>query len=241
MLFDPLSLRGRSAVVIDVLRASTTITHALAHGASAVIPTEQVEQAWEVAKELPVEDRLLGGERESVTIEGFDLDNSPFSYTPERVTGKTVIFTTTNGTFALQKCSQAERILIGSFTNLSAIVESLISFQLPVHLVCAGTNRQLTAEDILFAGAVADRLLTESEGQFELSSVESQMAVDFYRSHRIGTDAFHSAMFGSLGGTNLRKLGLDEDIKRAMDVDRFSIVPEWNPALNRITVSQDER
>ena len=240
MLFDPQSLRGRSAVVIDVLRASTTITHALAHGASAVIPTEHVEQAWAVAKEIPVEDRLLGGERESLTIEGFDLDNSPFSYTPERVTGKTVIFTTTNGTYALQKCSHAQRILIGSFTNLSAIVKTLIDSQLPVHLVCAGTNRQLTAEDILFAGAVADRLLTESDGQFELHSVESQMAVDFYRSHCIGTEAFQAAMFESLGGTNLRKLGLDADIKRAMEVDRFAIVPEWNPTLNRITVSRDE-
>ena len=97
-LFDSAELRGGMAVVIDVLRASTTICHALAAGATAVLPCGEVEEALRLKQELAVENPVLGGEREGKLIDGFDLDNSPFRYTPENVAGRAVVFTTTNGT-----------------------------------------------------------------------------------------------------------------------------------------------
>lgn len=137
-LFEPEEFRGGVAVILDILRASTTIVHALAHGAARVIPTGEIAEARRVAGGLPVGSVLLGGEREGLQIEGFDLDNSPFAYTPELVKGRTIVFTTTNGTRALLRSDRADRVLIGSFVNLQAVVDDLAQEDRPVHLVCAG-------------------------------------------------------------------------------------------------------
>ncbi len=230
---EQVDLSGQAAVMIDVLRASTTVLHALAGGATAVIPCSTVEQAREIAATIPSENRLLGGERHCQRIEGFDLDNSPLKYLPEVVAGKQVIFTSTNGTYTLERCRAASRIFTGAFVNLSAVTQTLIELKLPVHLVCAGTNRQLTAEDILLAGAVIDRLLASHE--FEVADIQAQMAVDFYRSRPINSEEFRQAIFGSLGAENLVKLQMHADIERAMQVDLFDIVPEWNAEENVIT------
>ena len=112
-LFEPDEVRGGIAVILDILRASTTITHALAHGAKAVIPAGEVDEARRIAVDYPKGSVLLGGEREGVLIEGFDLDNNPFAYTPEAVAGMTIVFTTSNGTKALLRADKADRILRG--------------------------------------------------------------------------------------------------------------------------------
>src|SRR5690349_17308087 len=117
-LFEPDELRGSIAVILDILRASTTIIHALAHGAECVIPTEEIDEALRIKSSLPAGTVLLGGERDGLLIPGFDLDNNPFAYPKETVAGKTLVFTTTNGTRALKRALQADRILIGAFVNL---------------------------------------------------------------------------------------------------------------------------
>ena len=100
---------------------------------------------------------ILGGERGGLPIPGFDLGNSPAEYTRERVAGKTVVFTTTNGTRAMQRCKQASRVLLGAFVNFSAVCRELGGVE-QVVLVCAGTDGHVTREDTLFAGAVVDDL-----------------------------------------------------------------------------------
>ncbi|QDT35134.1 2-phosphosulfolactate phosphatase [Thalassoglobus polymorphus] len=226
------------AVMIDILRASTTIVHALANGASAILPCSSVEQAHELAHEPASSQnapkRLLGGERHCQKIEGFDLDNSPFSYTPELVQDREIIFTTTNGTIALEHCRSASMILVGAFVNLSSLIDALVECGRPVHLMCAGTDRQLTAEDILFAGAVCDRLLSRPASEFEIADVQSQLALDFYRTRGLKRPDFEKTMLESLGAANLLRLGLEADVQRAMQVDLFKLVPVWNPATNRI-------
>lgn len=231
-------LQGRVAVVIDVLRASTTIVHALAAGAKCVLPCASVEQAWAYAEKIPVGERLLGGERHCQTIEGFDLDNSPLKYTPAAVAGRNVIFTTTNGTYVLERCRSAARVFVGAFVNLGAVERQLLRLKLPVHLVCAGTNRQLTAEDILFAGGVIDRLLAAVSEEFEPQGVEALLALDFYRARGTAAASLRQTMFGSLGAENLVKLGLQADIERALEIDRFQLLPEWDRANNQITPCQ---
>jgi 2-phosphosulfolactate phosphatase len=152
---EPGDLAGGVAVVIDVLRASTTIIVALTNGATRVIPCGHVETARRLAAEDTTGHTLTGGERGGVKIEGFDLDNSPSSYSRERVAGKTIAFTTTNGTAALLRTDGAARVLIGAFVNRQAIVEAVHFDGRPVHLICAGTDGRLTTDDLLGAAAIA--------------------------------------------------------------------------------------
>lgn len=225
---DPIALQGGVAVVIDVLRASTTIVHALAEGASAVLPFESVEDARAAAAGLPAGSVLLGGERGGERIEGFDLGNSPLEYTPDVVADKTVIFTTTNGTKALQQCRTAERVLIGAFVNRDALLRLLAEDGWPVHLVCAGTDGHLTGEDILFAGEIAAELDPPDP------DVQTQLAIDYWRARSVDPAVFQGTIRSSRGGQNLLRLGMAADIDRAAECDLFDIVPEWNAQANQI-------
>lgn len=233
-LLDPAALRGGTAVVIDILRASTTIVHALVNGAEAVIPCEEIEAARSAAANLPAGQVLLGGERQGVLIDGFDLDNSPLRYTSDVVAGKTIVFTTTNGTRALQRSASADRVLVGAFVNINSICNALLSQMPPhVHLVCAGTGGRITAEDCLFAGAVASGVRDEMGQSVELDD-SARLAVDFFQARNRSRESFLEAMFGSLGGKDLRKLGLEADIERAAAWNLFDIVPEYFPQPGRI-------
>ncbi len=216
----PADLAGGVVVVIDVLRATTVIVHALAQGARAVVAAASIEEARRAASRWPAQDRLLGGERHGVTIAGFDLDNSPFSYSPEVVAGKTIVFTTTNGTRAIRWAEQAAEIRIAAFANLSAVVESLRGETRPVHLLCAGTDNRITGEDLLVAGGIAEGL-----SQFFTIQRESQIFAEFWRQHGVEPRERLQTMRESAGGRNLVELGFDRDIERASLVDLFSVVP----------------
>jgi 2-phosphosulfolactate phosphatase len=224
-LFEPEQLRGGVAVVIDVLRASTTIIHALAAGATAVLPCGDVDEAHQLAKSLPTGQALLGGERGGTRIAGFDLGNSPFEYTSERIAGKTVVFTTTNGTRALLRAQQAERVLIGAFVNLRALVRVLLEDGSPVHLVCAGTDGGVTTEDVLFAGAAAHSLWQHTGQPAQLDD-ETRLALSLFESRTHNPAEVLETLRESRGGRNLVELGFDADIERASTWDLFEVVPE---------------
>ena len=156
------SLSGTVCVVFDVLRATSTMATALGNGAAAIIPVEEIPEALELRQEQP--GLLLAGERDGVRIQvnltgsiAFDLGNSPREFTAERVRGRTIGMTTTNGTRALRACAKARAVLIGSFLNLRATAQFLET-GLPLHLllVCSGTHDQAAYEDVLAAGALCD-------------------------------------------------------------------------------------
>ncbi len=237
-LCDPVDLQGGIAVMIDVLRASTTIVHALANGARAVFPFTDVEAVRQDANQHPGGSVVTGGERNGERIPGFDLDNSPLNYTRERIDGKTVLFTTTNGTQALKRCSQADRVLIGAFVNLDAIVSTLRHSGAPIHLVCAGTDGEVTTEDALCAGAIARGLEavspTAPESTYE-SNDAARIASDLFALHGQEPSTLLAALRASCGGQNLVGLGFDDDIERAASVDLFDTVPEYNPLRRLIT------
>ncbi|MCA8993416.1 MAG: 2-phosphosulfolactate phosphatase [Planctomycetaceae bacterium] len=222
---------GNVAVLVDILRASTTITHAFAHGVKEVLPCQTVEAALTRAESLP-ERPLLGGERKAVLIPGFDLDNSPFSYTRERVSGKTAVFTTTNGTRVLNQCREAAEVLVGAFVNREAVADRLRSESRPIHIICAGTDGFLTAEDILFAGALATDLLPAPES----ADVQTQLALDFWQRHG-KSDDFRRTMMQSRGGQNLCALGKEQDVEYAMTQNQFDVVPLWTPESDRFSAS----
>ncbi len=223
-------LAGGIAVIIDILRASSTITTALMNGASCVIPCGSPDEAWKIRHESAVGSVLLGGERGGVLIDGFDCGNSPTEYPSGRVSGKTIAFTTTNGTKALLKSAAAETILIGAFLNRQALVNRLHADQRTVHLVCAGTDGEITGEDVLFAGAVVEALLASQKDRWELNDC-ARIAQRFWQ-QTVGSEPgeplssrIESAMRQAHGGRNLIDLGYDNDIKLCGAIDTACAVP----------------
>ena len=230
-LVEPEELAGRTCVVIDVLRATTTIVHALAAGATEVVPCLEVEEARRVAAGVGPTARL-GGERAGGKIAGFDLGNSPAEYTPASIRGRTLVFTTTNGTRALARCERSARVLIGAFVNFSAVCGELASAD-RIALVCGGTDGEVTREDALLAGALATEL--KRSGPAALND-QAEIAADAWQTAvRILTDR-HLGMTlrDSRGGRNLIGIGHENDIDLAAQIDRFDIVPELDLAAWRI-------
>jgi 2-phosphosulfolactate phosphatase len=239
--FLPGSLAGHdlsqsTCVVIDVLRATTTTVWALAAGARAVVPCLTIDEARQRAAAFAAGQALLGGERGGLPIAGFDLGNSPAEYTAARVGGKTVVLTTTNGTKALLQCRPAAQVVLGAFVNLAA-VGSVLSDGTHVDVVCAGTNGQITREDALLAGAIADLAAARDDWRLDDSAAIARDAWLNVTANVAGGDlkaTLIEAMRASHGGRNLIQIGLERDIELAAEVDRFSIVPRFNPASGQI-------
>src|SRR5438105_4631211 len=139
-LVPPGSLPGGVAVVVDVLRATTTMIYALAAGCVCVRPCAEVEEARGLADQMRAGRVLLGGERGGVPLPGFDLGNSPREFKPKLCRGSTLVLTTTNGTRALLKAAEADRVLVAGFVNYSAVCEQVRQDSRPIHIVCAGTE-----------------------------------------------------------------------------------------------------
>lgn len=213
---------GPNAVVIDILRASTTICQALAQGAQAIRPFPEVELAAEFAREHPRR-VLTGGERQGEKLPGFDLGNSPLEYTAEKVADRTIAFTTTNGTRAMERCKSAAEVVIGSFCNLTAVAEHLGEAD-AVDLICAGTNGEMSTEDCAFAGALAEKFL--SAGDWEQNEGVAT-CLQFWNDAR---DRLPEFLRTGLGGRNLLRLQRDEDIDFAAQLDTIPLVPRLDVA-----------
>lgn len=235
-LVRPEELAGGTVVVIDVLRASTVITCALAAGAQAVVPTLEVEEARRIAVGIPKGNALLGGEREGLKISGFDLGNSPNEYRPDTVGGRVIVFTTTNGTRAMNRCHNAGRVFVGCFVNLSAVCNAVMSAESSkksINLLCAGTRGQITREDVLFAGAAVDRLIAAGAVDEMAQNDQARIARASWREILDNQSAMASAVLAAelrntQGGRNLKAVGLEADIDDAARIDSRRIVGELN-------------
>jgi len=170
-------LRETVCIVFDILRATSTFVTALHHGAKAIMPVCEISEALAIRKKQP--DVLLGGERDGVKIRAaqtggidFDFGNSPREYTPEKVRGKTIVSTTTNGTRALRACVGAKAILAAAFLNLGATAKHLHQNNFEnILLVCAGTRENRADEDVLAAGALCELLArANARAAFSISS-----------------------------------------------------------------------
>ncbi|MBI5116775.1 2-phosphosulfolactate phosphatase [Candidatus Poribacteria bacterium] len=209
----PESVRGKICVVIDVLRASTTIVTALANGCAAVFPTETPEEAREIARRWGA---LLGGEREGLRIEGFDLGNSPLEYVPEKVRGRMIAFTTTNGTRAMRACAASDALVIASFLNGREVTRLLQEKQKDTLIVCAGTRGEPSLEDIVCGGMLIDSLGAKG-------MPETERAVALWNEHRNNLAAMMKT--DSLHGRTLVQLGFERDIDFAAGLNEFDMVP----------------
>jgi 2-phosphosulfolactate phosphatase len=216
---DKNALQNAAVVVIDVLRASSTIIAAIESGAERIIPIADVETASRLARPAERDKKLLAGERKGLPVPGFDLSNSPAEFTPARVRGRTIVLTTTNGTRALTAASKAGRIVVCSLTNLHAVAAALRS-ESELVVLCCGSEGSIAAEDLLCGG-----LLLQSIGSAvapESLSDAARIAVALAERYGGNAEAFLRA---SDHGRRLIGLGFEADVGFCARVGASSCVP----------------
>ena len=213
-------VKGRTVVVIDVLRACTTVAFAMDGGCERIIPVASVEAATNLVQSLDKKVTLLGGEREGKRIDGFDLGNSPLEYSADVVKGKTVILATTNGTKAISMSQGAEEILIGSFVNMSSVVDRIGKAQNDrLTIVCAGESDRFALEDAVCAGMLIERL---SDGR-DLELSDGAHAARLL--YRMNEQSILSLLKNCEHGRYLDGLGFEKDLEICSAVDSLKILP----------------
>ncbi len=205
---DEFYLPGKTAIVIDTLRATSTIVTALYNGARVVEPMMGIYEARQRSQDLEIGTYLLCGEREGVKISGFDLGNSPLEYQPDVVSGKRVICSTTNGTMTIQKVSKAKFVLISSFLNQAATMDEVIRLGQDLILCCSGTKGHFSLEDFVTAGAMVSEL--NARGVKIYGDDRIQTARLLYERYK---DDLVELMSCSQNGSRLVEIGNYRDIK----------------------------
>jgi 2-phosphosulfolactate phosphatase len=213
-------LANAAVVVIDVLRASSTIIAAIESGAERIIPIADVETASRLVRPTERDKKILAGERKCCPVPGFDLCNSPGDFTPERVGARTIVFTTSNGTRAIAAAAKASRVLICALTNVRAVAAALAG-EAEVVVLCCGTEGSVAAEDLLCGG-----LLLAGLGE----AVSAGSLGDAARIAQLVAERFGGDPEGFLRSTDhgrrLIELGFERDVVFAARVDASSRVPE---------------
>ncbi len=209
------TIENSIVVVIDVLRATSSITYGIENGAVSIIPVMDVEDCSAYAGK----GYLLAAERNGEVVEGYDFGNSPFSYTAEKVAGKTVVLTTTNGTKAMHMAQKsAYQVIIGSFLNLTAVCNYLGKQDKDVLLLCAGWKGNFNLEDTLFAGAVVEQL----QNDFTSADDSSVAALDMYQ---LAKGDLRGYLRKSSHSARLIKLNIEEDVKFCLKLDVCRTIP----------------
>jgi len=220
-------------VIIDVLRATSTIAAALHNGAKCVIPVDSISRCMELGKQI---EGITAGERDGKIAEGLEYGNSPFEYPREFVEGKTLVLTTTNGTrllhIALEK--GATEIITGAFNNLSAVCDHLIEMKQNVILGCAAWKDKVNMEDALFAGAVISRV----RQHFQIDCDSSHMAEAMYEKGKKDLFAFMKKNNAS-HYHRLMGFGLEKDIRYCLTEDLNNILPVYKDGKLTVKSSTD--
>lgn len=208
---------GRTAIVIDVLRATSTIITALEQGCTGVMAVETVTGA----KSMQRPGDVLGGERFCKKIPGFDYGNSPFEYKTGTIYGKSLILTTTNGTRAIQKASKASQVLAGAFLNAPACAQAALDLGRDIIILCSGTQDVFSLEDGLCAGCILDYVTKASSqecciGDFGLAMLHAYRSV---------SDNVYAPIAQSSNGKRLNKIGFADDVAYCCQTGITNVVP----------------
>ncbi|GKU79663.1 2-phosphosulfolactate phosphatase [Paenibacillus sp. L3-i20] len=210
----------KTALVIDVLRATSTIVTALSAGATSVVPAETVMDAR--AMQLPGD--ILGGERFCRKIAGFDLGNSPNEYTEQSVGGRRIILTTTNGTRGIHKSMRADHIIVASLLNAEACARYALELRRDIVILCAGSHDDFAIEDGLCAGLLLDCLKKQSSNPIDVDDFGHAM----HSLYRDRADRVFETLLNSLSGKRLQKLGSRDDIETCSTINKINHVPYLN-------------
>lgn len=222
------TISGKTVVVIDVLRATSVMVTALKNGAKEILPVLTIVEARSLAKQT--NNFLLCGERDAQKIEGFHLGNSPLEYTKEIVNRKSIILTTTNGTRALNACKKANRILIGSFLNVNAVVSEVIKIDELV-LVCSGTKGKYSMDDGMCAAVIINELSEKRE--LQLSDFD-QTLLSAYQSEKSN---IHALLKNCTHLQFLIKHGFENDVAYCLQKNTLPIVPEFHPDKGNVKIT----
>ena len=224
--FKEEGVRDKTVVIIDVLRASSTMVTALENGAKGIIAVGDMDDASKISHNLDAKSFLMSGEKDGVTIEGYDLGNSPLEHIEQVVQGKTIILNTTNGTKAIKRCSLAKQIVIGSFLNLNAVVDYLQTIDNEVLLVCAGWRGRLALEDLLCAGNIIYELC---DGQLSTEARDgAKVAFGLYE--KFGDD-IENSIKSSNYAVRLKDIVSEEDLLYCCQRSITQILPALNEGI----------
>ena len=213
-LIDLYDLEGKIVVVVDILRATSVMVTAMANGASEIIPVATLDEA----KEYQKKGFLCAAERGGAQVEGFTLDNSPFSYMSEEIKGQPIVITTTNGTLAITKSVAADEVLVGAFINIAALTKYIAGQHKDVIIHCAGWKGKTNMEDTLFAGALTD-LLRDTH---DLACDTAHLALNYYLSVK---DCLFETVKNSAHAKRLNKLQIIKDIEFCTTQSTYDVIP----------------
>jgi 2-phosphosulfolactate phosphatase len=229
-LYPFYELRDNIVVVIDVIRASSSICTALANGAVSILPLTSIEEALEWKQK----GFLTAGERDSFKVDGFDFGNTPMEFTSNKVNGQNIAFTTTNGTNSLYQARNAKETVVGTFVNFQVLTSWLEKQDLPILFLCSGWKNTVSIEDALFAGKVAYRLL--ETGKFEAFSETVDMSVNLWKEAEPNTEKYileHSPRLKSkisFLGDEIKYCLSDLDLNVIPVLDNSSLIKMNRPA-----------
>ncbi|MBI5541776.1 MAG: 2-phosphosulfolactate phosphatase [Bacteroidia bacterium] len=205
-----------NVVVIDIMRATTSICAAFAAGADKIIPVGTVEDA----KKMKEAGYILAAERDGIVLDFADFGNSPNLFTPERVKGKTIAYSTTNGTQAINMAKDSKHVIIGAFINLSEVVRFLISDNSDVVIFCSGWKKKFNIEDTLCAGAIATKLI--ESGKFSTICDSSYASIDLWN---IAKDDIMTYIEKAAHRHRLRGIVSDEIVEYCHTLDVVKVLP----------------
>ncbi|MBW8685951.1 2-phosphosulfolactate phosphatase [Chitinophaga rhizophila] len=212
-------VKNSIVVIIDVLRATSTICTVLYNGASRVIPVASVPECVSIGEQLG-DNAITAGERDGRIAEGLLHGNSPFEYPREFIQDKTLVLTTTNGTKLLHMAKDAIEIITGSFPNISAVCDYLIAQGKPVILGCAAWKDRVNMEDTLFAGAVVNRIR-------EHFNIDCDSAIAAEALYTTSKDNMYEVMKQASHYKRLAKFGLEKDIQYCLTPDGANVLPVY--------------
>jgi 2-phosphosulfolactate phosphatase len=217
------SVTDKTIVVVDILRATSCMTTAFAHGIECIAPFAQLDECLA----MKAKGYFTAGERNGEKVEGFDLGNSPFEYMNPNLKGKKIAFTTTNGTLAIAKSKGAKEIIIGSFLNLSSVVDYLLNSPNQVLVVCAGWKGKVNLEDTLFAGALVEQLKNHIE-----PDCDAPLAAQ--RLYNLAKENMVEFLKDSSHVKRLNRLDIHKDIEFCLTSNLYQIVPVLDNGVLRI-------
>jgi len=226
---DPSTLSRRTIVVIDILRATSVIIHAISQGALEIIPVATVEEAFQMARNFPQGTTLLGGERGSQKIKGFDLGNSPREYIAEKVKGKRVILTTTNGTKAFHSVSSGRGVIAGSFFNIGATAKWCLDLNRDILLFPSGDGGSFSLEDTVCGGMLIDQVTKTVKKPIALTDAAQSAHILYQRFE----DNLVKAFRVSSHGKDLVAKGFEDDLAYCAQIDITDIVPTFRDGVIR--------
>jgi 2-phosphosulfolactate phosphatase len=207
-------VEDRTVVVVDILRATSCMVTAFAHGVESITPFANLD----ICRSMKANGYVTSGERDGKKVEGFDKGNSPFEYMGDQVKGLRIAFTTTNGTQAIEKSKGAKEIVIGAFLNLSAVARHLLFTENNILVVCAGWKGKVNLEDTLFAGALIDKLRGHVEPDCD-APLAAQHLYNLAKNDIVGF------LSNSSHVKRLNRLDIHKDIEYCLTKDQYKVLP----------------